>query len=68
MTPKKLAYVDRKRCVSCGTCVQRCPRAAITVWRGCYAVVDCTRCVGCGNCARECPANCIVLRPREGAS
>ena len=72
MTPKKLAHVDRKRCVSCGTCVQVCPRAAITVWHGCYAVVDCARCIGCGTCFKTgmCVFDDLVneIAPKFGAA
>ena len=58
---KKIAVVDQNRCVACGACMSVCPRAAISVWRGCYAQVDQERCVGCGLCAKTCPAGCIAL-------
>ncbi|MBO7251226.1 MAG: 4Fe-4S binding protein [Oscillospiraceae bacterium] len=56
---KKIAAVDKKRCVACGACVQVCPKAAIFIDRGCWAVVDDSRCVGCGLCGKNCPAGCI---------
>lgn len=59
---RKTAEVDRRVCVACGICVGVCPRAAVTVWRGCHAAVDSIRCVGCGLCARQCPAGCITLK------
>ncbi len=64
---KKIAQADQKNCVACGTCTKVCPREAIKVHQGCYAVVDSFKCVGCGMCATVCPANCINLIDREGA-
>ena len=65
MAAKRVAQVDRRRCVSCGACVGECPRGALRVWRGCFAIVDPAACVGCGKCSRVCPADCITLKPRE---
>lgn len=47
------------RCVACGVCAGQCPREAISVYRGCYAVVDIAKCVGCGICEKACPAGSI---------
>ena len=47
------------RCVACGVCASQCPREAIRIYRGCYAVVDITKCVGCGICEKACPAGSI---------
>lgn len=66
MAPQKIAYVDRGRCVACGACTGVCPKQAISVWRGCYAVVDPEVCIGCGKCGRTCPAGCI--QPKERAA
>lgn len=65
---KYLAEVDRNRCVSCGACMKECPRDAIRVWKGCFAVVDISICVGCGRCREICPADCIEMKSREAAS
>ena len=64
---KKLAVVDRKVCVACGSCVKVCPRGAIFVYKGCYADVDVEKCVGCGLCAKTCPASCIEVKERGEA-
>lgn len=64
---KKLATPDRKVCVACGVCMKTCPKDAISIYRGCYAVVDETKCVGCGLCAKACPAGCIATRERSEA-
>ncbi len=50
---------DIRRCVACGVCAKACPREAISIYRGCYAVVDISKCVGCGMCEKACPAGTI---------
>lgn len=62
---KKIACVDKKICVACGVCVKTCPKNAITIYRGCYAVADAEKCVGCGLCAKACPAGCITIQERS---
>ena len=64
---KKLAFVDKKRCVACGVCMKACPKGALTIYRGCYAVVEADKCVGCGLCAKACPARCLETRERSEA-
>lgn len=64
MPSKKCAGVDKKRCVACGACVKACPRGALSVHKGCYAVVDREKCVGCGLCGKTCPAGCIAVEER----
>lgn len=61
---KKIAVADKKVCVACGVCLKTCPKEAITIFRGCYAVVDDAKCVGCGLCAKACPAGCIAVAER----
>jgi coenzyme F420-reducing hydrogenase beta subunit len=58
---KKIAFVDKGVCVACGACMKTCPKGAISIYRGCYAVVDASKCVGCGLCEKLCP----VLNPVE---
>ena len=65
MASKKVAIVDKNICVACGACTKVCPRAAITVIKGCYAKADPTLCIGCGLCNRTCPASCITVTERE---
>ena len=65
MLSKRVAAVDKHRCVACGACTKVCPKGAVTVRYGCYGEVDGQLCVGCGKCARECPADCITLVDRE---
>lgn len=62
---KKLAAADKSVCVACGVCVKTCPRKAIEINRGCYALVDEALCVGCSLCAKACPAGCISVAERS---
>lgn len=39
MLSKKLAVIDKLRCVACGVCENTCPLEAVQVHCGCYAVV-----------------------------
>lgn len=65
---KYKAENERDRCVACGVCVKVCPRDAISIHKGCYAVVDENLCIGCGICEKNCPAGVIhkVLRETGG--
>ncbi len=59
---------DTKRCVACGVCALTCPREAISIFKGCYAVVDESKCVGCGLCEKACPAGTIrVMEVQDGS-
>ena len=62
---KRISVIDKSRCVSCGVCVSACPRDALSIHKGCYAVVDVEKCVGCGLCAKVCPVGCIEMKERE---
>ncbi|MDR0579165.1 MAG: 4Fe-4S binding protein [Campylobacteraceae bacterium] len=65
MALKYTAHVNQKECVSCGTCVKVCPRGAISVYKGVFAVVDKTGCIGCKKCAKSCPASVISMISKE---
>ena len=67
MLSKKLAAIDKTRCVACGVCENTCPLGAVKVRRGCYAAVEAERCVGCGKCAKLCPVGCIEVKARADA-
>lgn len=51
-----IASNERDRCVACGVCMNVCPRDAISISHGSYAVVDESKCIGCGLCEKACPA------------
>ena len=61
---KRNAQIDKSRCVACGACVKECPRYAIDIYKGCYAVVDIEKCIGCGKCKAVCPADTIEVIAR----
>ena len=67
MLSKKLAAIDKTRCVACGVCENTCPLGAVKVRCGCYAAVEAERCVGCGKCAKLCPVGCIEVKVRADA-
>lgn len=62
---KKKAVVSIQECVACGCCMKVCPRNAISIPDGIYAVIDQNLCVGCGKCVKECPASIITLEVTE---
>ena len=62
------AVNDTDRCVACGVCALQCPRNAISIYKGCYAVVDTGKCVGCALCEKACPAGSINVMEVENGS
>jgi len=56
---KYKAEKEKDRCVACGVCVKVCPKSAISIYKGCYAVINEEECVGCGICGKNCPAGVI---------
>lgn len=62
---KRKAVVSIQECVACGCCMKICPRNAISIPDGIYAVIDQNLCVGCGKCVKECPASIITLEVTE---
>ncbi len=51
--------VFKNVCISCGLCVDACPRDAITLQGDGRAVIDLDLCTSCGECVRVCPVNAI---------
>lgn len=56
---KQVASIPQSLCVACGVCANVCPKGAITIYRGMYAIVDANNCIGCGMCIKNCPADII---------
>jgi pyruvate formate lyase activating enzyme len=53
-------FLYRDRCISCGACIDRCPRQAASLAEdGCH--VDRTRCAVCASCADVCPTGARVV-------
>jgi ferredoxin len=46
-------------CIACGTCVETCPRGAITLEE--TAVIDPQLCNGCGLCINDCSYGALAL-------
>lgn len=59
---RKKASVLQAECVACGCCLKVCPRDAIHIEKGMFAVISMTKCIGCGKCAKECPASVIGMK------
>ena len=53
--------VDKKKCISCGTCVAICPVGAISFDKDGKAVIDKTKCIHRGACEASCPVGAIKL-------
>jgi len=64
--PKRLAVIEEKYCVACGSCIKVCRKNAIKVEKGICAKVDSLNCVGCGLCKKICPAS--VINIEEGVA
>jgi heterodisulfide reductase subunit A-like polyferredoxin len=62
-----VAQVDADLCTACGTCVDFCQFAALSL-NDDHAVVDLVACMGCGVCVAHCPQEAISLRrdPAKG--
>jgi Pyruvate/2-oxoacid:ferredoxin oxidoreductase delta subunit len=55
-----VAQVDTDLCAACGTCIEFCQFAAISLDDG-FAEVDTSACMGCGVCVAHCPQEAISL-------
>jgi electron transport complex protein RnfB len=59
-----VAQSDPALCTGCGTCVDRCQMAAVTLQEE-KSVVNEMRCIGCGNCAATCPSEAMSLKKKD---
>jgi len=50
--------VDASECISCGTCVRKCPTKAINPFE---QTVDRGKCLACFGCLNNCPAGAVVM-------
>ena len=57
---KSVSIIDRKKCFSCRSCVQACPKNAIDMQENnegfFYPSVNESKCVDCGLCLKHCPS------------
>jgi len=56
--------VLEKRCIRCGTCVEACPKGAIT-WTEDGPVTDTSQCDVCGTCVEACVSGAREIAGRE---
>lgn len=64
--PQLMSYSSK--CTGCGACIERCPKAAVSIDEkdGKFvAVTDRERCVDCGKCVDACPAGARELAGKE---
>jgi len=50
--------IDKAKCTGCGSCVDACPRQAITI-RDDVAIINEDLCIQCGICINACPVGAI---------
>lgn len=55
-----VARADAQTCSGCGTCLERCQMAALSM-AGDHVVLDDSRCIGCGLCVTTCPTGSLTL-------
>ena len=53
--------VDKKKCISCGACVEICPVGAISFDSDGKANIDQNKCIKCGSCEATCPVSAIKI-------
>jgi 2-oxoacid:acceptor oxidoreductase delta subunit (pyruvate/2-ketoisovalerate family) len=55
---------DSERCISCETCIGRCPPEALAMDENNVQVVNTDLCFGCGVCATGCPEGAISMEAK----
>ena len=55
-----VAKIDADACTGCGSCIDECPAAAISLSDD-IAVVDEDECLDCGACEDACPNSAITI-------
>jgi len=56
------AVVDTAACIGCGSCIEPCPQAAITLGIDSKIIINQDFCVGCGICKPTCSENAIKIK------
>lgn len=57
---------DRRECIGCGLCLERCQMGALALEDGLVAP-NRTRCIGCGLCVTACPSGALRLERKPPA-
>lgn len=53
---KKEVFVSELNCIGCGTCVEVCPKGALSLDASKVPTLDRAKCDLCGDCVRACPS------------
>ena len=61
--PYYQSEINSDLCISCGTCIERCPMDAIKAGDDGVSVTIDGRCIGCGVCVPTCPEEAISMVP-----
>ena len=56
------AVLDHDKCITCATCVKKCPQDAITRFDEGKIVINQDKCFGCGFCKESCPSGAIAIK------
>ena len=64
VSPKPEKLYSKSRCIGCGTCVEACPEAALTLTAD-GIVTDTERCTLCGTCAEVCPPKAFEMSGQQ---
>jgi NAD-dependent dihydropyrimidine dehydrogenase PreA subunit len=56
-----VAKIDSDVCIGCGSCIDECTSAAISLNDEDIAVVDEDECLDCGACEDTCPNGAITI-------
>lgn len=59
-------YFDHQKCISCETCIERCPASALKLV-DLIPEVNMDRCFGCGLCTTGCPVEAVKMEERPQA-
>jgi Pyruvate/2-oxoacid:ferredoxin oxidoreductase delta subunit len=55
--PKKVSFIDKKKCIHCGICFKKCPNKAVAKFgkgKKAIYVIDPAKCLGNGICQKKC--------------
>lgn len=58
---KEKLMVDKRKCISCGTCIEVCPVGAISWDKDGKAKIDSKKCIKCHTCEGMCPVSAIKI-------
>ncbi len=50
--------IDQKKCINCGTCVEKCPSGAVDLDK---KKMDSRKCIACMGCVNNCPAGAVNM-------